>query len=525
MIDLGISYSLCPKNVIIQAGGKGSRMEYYCHNKPKALLPINGKPLIYHAFTMFPNANFIIIGDYLFDVLERYLSIFPPNNNYQLIKTTKKGTCAGLQDALDKLPSTEDVFMMWCDLYFTQTPKISHDQDNVLTIFTTQQYDCRFQVEYNNNNISIIEKLGNHHGIIGAFYSKIISLLQNIPPQGEFVEWLADTDIPKVIEQDNHVKEFGTLDIFSQHWQNNNNPRFFNEITFKPPYAYKKCMNKEYYHLIQAEQEWYKCVKKYNFPYIPKIYQQTDNSISMEYIVGKHPFNITEPSQQYEILHDIINALKHLHDLDRIDANNKDLHEIYIEKPLLRISHIKQLYPNIEKHKTLLINNIETPNLLHTKNNDNNISEKLLLPKESNFFTIIHGDPTFSNIIIDYNNQLYFIDARGKFGDTMLYGDPLYDYAKLYYSMIGNYDSFNKKQFTLEIRDDGHIANITVNNIYWKHLHNIFEELCPYPINDIQKVHAGIWLSLCGYVTEDIDSMLAAFYLGHYYMQKAKIGI
>ncbi len=66
--------------VIVQAGGKGSRMERLTRNKPKALVPVNNLPMIFHLFKKFPDKKFIIIGDYKFDVLKRYLHTFitPP---------------------------------------------------------------------------------------------------------------------------------------------------------------------------------------------------------------------------------------------------------------------------------------------------------------------------------------------------------------------------------------------------------------------------------------------------------------
>lgn len=59
------------KYIIVQAGGRGSRMELLTRNKPKALVPVNNLPMIFHLFKKFPDRKFIIIGDYKFDVLER----------------------------------------------------------------------------------------------------------------------------------------------------------------------------------------------------------------------------------------------------------------------------------------------------------------------------------------------------------------------------------------------------------------------------------------------------------------------
>jgi capsule biosynthesis phosphatase len=59
---------------------------------------------------------------------------------------------------------------------------------------------------------------------------------------------------------------------------------------------------------------------------------------------------------------------------------------------------------------------------------------------------IIHGDTVMTNIIINNNNKIKFIDMRGKCGDILtIYGDWLYDWAKLYQSLIG-YDSILLKK-------------------------------------------------------------------------------
>ena len=50
----------------------------------------------------------------------------------------------------------------------------------------------------------------------------------------------------------------------------------------------------------------------------------------------------------------------------------------------------------------------------------------------------IHGDPVFTNIIVDKNNRIRFIDMRGMQGETCtITGDMHYDYAKIYQSLVG----------------------------------------------------------------------------------------
>jgi NDP-sugar pyrophosphorylase family protein len=69
-------------HIIVQAGGRGSRLRHHTWNKPKCLVSVRGKPLLYHLFDKFPNAYFHIIGDYSFDQLEKYLEINPPTASY-----------------------------------------------------------------------------------------------------------------------------------------------------------------------------------------------------------------------------------------------------------------------------------------------------------------------------------------------------------------------------------------------------------------------------------------------------------
>ena len=75
--------------------------------------------------------------------------------------------------------------------------------------------------------------------------------------------------------------------------------------------------------------------------------------------------------------------------------------------------------------------------------------------------SVIHGDPVFTNIMINQFGKIKFIDMRGKIDDELtIFGDQNYDWAKLYQSLIG-YD---------EILDDK-----LINHEYKNNLIKIFE--------------------------------------------------
>ena len=76
--------------IIVQAGGKGTRMESLTRNKPKALVPVNNLPMIFHLFKQFPDKKFIVIGDYKYDVLKKYLAAFSGDYDISLVCATGK---------------------------------------------------------------------------------------------------------------------------------------------------------------------------------------------------------------------------------------------------------------------------------------------------------------------------------------------------------------------------------------------------------------------------------------------------
>ena len=94
-----------------------------------------------------------------------------------------------------------------------------------------------------------------------------------------------------------------------------------------------------------------------------------------------------------------------------------------------------------------------------------------------------------------------------------MYGDVDYDWAKLYYSINGNYDQFNRKKYSLCIAENE--IELTIKSTDWEDIENTFFDLIP-GINrrKIKLLHALIWLSLTTYAWDDFDSICGAFYNG-----------
>ena len=110
---------------------------------------------------------------------------------------------------------------------------------------------------------------------------------------------------------------------------------------------------------------------------------------------------------------------------------------------------------------------------------------------------MIHGDPSFSNSLVDKDNQIWLIDPRGSFGDTKIYGDRRYDWAKFYYSAVGNYDSMNSKKFSVKISDIPEVELEIASNGYEEYGEMILER-SGMSQREMDLIHATLGYLLLG---------------------------
>ena len=490
--------------IIIQAGGKGTRLEGLTRNKPKCLVPVNNLPIIFYAFQKFPQAEFTIIADYKTDVLEKYLRAFGSNYNYKIIKADKKGTASGIKEAISSFNSQESFMILWCDLILSNDFSFPETKGNYIGI--SKDFECRWSFI----DGKFIKEPSKENGVAGLFIFENKSVLKDIPEEGALVRWLSEQNI-----QFNRIdlygsKEIGTLLSYSDNNDSTPRCRPFNKIEFNDDIIIKQGINEQGKKIAIDEINWYKNVKETGYEFIPEIYEY--EPLKMKRVQGKniYDYDCITKSQKEEILDNIINALEKLHNLlPAIPAKKEDCIENYITKTFDRLSKIEYLVPFADK-EFLKINGQYYKNVFFDKEKFTEILTNMI-PKE---FRLIHGDCTFSNLMFDtFNMKTILIDPRGYFGKTKLYGDVDYDWAKLYYSIKGNYDQFNRKKFTLDIKENEVELAIKPNN--WEDMEEFFfDNVSGINKNKIKALHAVIWLSLTTYAWEDYDSICGAFYNG-----------
>lgn len=489
--------------LIIQAGGEGTRLKHLTNNKPKALLTYKGLPIIFHYFDLFKCDHTIIIGDYKYEVLEKYLS-FIPRSKYTLIRSYGKGTCSGLLDALELISIKTRIFYVWSDLYFER--RISIPDYSKPIIFVTNNFYCRWK--FSEDKLYIDNT--NNNGVFGLFYFPSKLFLDNLPNSGEFVKYLANkidlqsynTHRLSFIEDLGDIEKIDLTNVFLS-------SRSFNRIELMDDFIIKTPIGKKGRDLAKDEIGWYKFVSGLNYKFIPKIICYTPLKLEKHIPAIDLIENFTLESKK-NLLFRLLDVLSQLNKLGSKTSDEDAVLEMYYNKTYERLDFVRRSFPRIINNRIIKINNSECISPFFLK--DIIYLEVKSIAREVKKFDVIHGDLTLSNVLTKYDD-LYLIDPRGYFGSEKIFGDSDYDIAKIYYSFFGGYDLVNKGKYEILIDENDIVLsqeNFAVEQLeeaFWNYIGAQKKE-------KIELLHALIWLSLTGYVWENYDTMMYSFSKG-----------
>ena len=493
------------EHIVVQAGGKGTRLKHLTTNKPKALVPVENLPMIFHLFRKFPDKRFVIIADYHRDVLREYLAAFA-EVEYQVVDAAGEGTCGGVAQALALLPDGEPFMLTWSDLILPAAFELpAGDRD---WVGISQTFECRWS--YTDGEFA--EERSSEHGVAGLFVFRDKSSLSDIPASGELVRWLS---------QQGHAfdelglagtREFGLIAEYEALGLEKTRP--FNRATVVGERFIKEPLDEQGRSLARREAGWYRHAVKLGVNSIPELYEF--EPLTIERIDGKNIYEYSDlpVDRKRRILADLTTALCELHSLESAPADSFSTREAYYGKTVERLKAVRDLIPFTDR-KTITVNGRECRNVYFYKRE----LERALDAVSVERFAFIHGDPTFSNLMLRGGTDPVLIDPRGYFGYTKLHGDPNYDWAKLYYSVVGNYDQFNLKNFRLSLTQE--TVDLTVESNGWESLEEDLFALSAADPRTIKLLHAVIWLSLTTYAWQDYDSICGAFYNGIYYLEEA----
>ncbi len=338
-----------------------------------------------------------------------------------------------------------------------QNKRICFDLDNTLVTFPTVRNDYASvkPIKKNIDFLKYLKSFGNtiiiytarrmktHNGNIGKINSDIgkitFQTLDNFNiPYDEiyFGKPYADIYIDDLALNcfDDLEKEFG-------YYNNKIDPRDFHTIHMG---SIETIIKKGE---LEGEHFYYENIPSSLKDMFPLYILGNSKTITIEKING---LTVTElflsaTLTQNTFIH-ILNSVNRIHNCDIIQDDDINLYQNYATKFKRRYKQYDySLFENSEDIYESILKKLQ----YYEKNN---LGRK----------TVIHGDPVFTNIIINNYGKIKFIDMRGKVGEKLtIFGDWLYDWAKIFQSIIG-YDEILLSKF--------------IDNNYKKNVIDIFKD-------------------------------------------------
>jgi hypothetical protein len=198
---------------------------------------------------------------------------------------------------------------------------------------------------------------------------------------------------------------------------------------------------------------------------MPEFICSDETSYTMKYLDGYKPLFEVFPTFSLERKKNILERIHtHLQCLHNIESKIVTK-EVYTS--LLRTEMIDKLEERYDEVKDILkeFSHIKTVNKIPISSFDKCIQllkkkmENFIESKIYYFLNPIHGDCQFNNILCDKNDDLIFIDPRGYYGNSDLFGAAEYDLAKVKFALSGYGEFDSKEVVSLSIEQ----SNITID--------------------------------------------------------------
>ncbi|MDR1440369.1 MAG: NTP transferase domain-containing protein [Clostridiales bacterium] len=400
-----------------------------------------------------------------------------------------------------------------------------------------------------------LEAPSSDRGVAGLFAFRDKSRIAGVPDSGEFVRWLGQAGAEFAEVGLSGAREVGTAEAHAREAGRGYRCRPFNELSFAGGRVAKTPIGEQGEALARRERAWYREAAARGFARIPRIYSY--DPLEMEEVGGQNAFRGSRSDEEKKaLIGQIVGALSELHGLGAAPADAFSLQEAYYTKTMRRLDSVAGLIPYAGE-RSVAVNGRECRNPLRCRGE---LRDKVMaeLVEGAPPFALIHGDCTFSNIMAGGPRGVVLLDPRGYFGFTELRGDPRYDWAKLYYSIRGDYDQFNNGNFRLDV--GGGRAELEIGTSGFRGLESYYlgaiaglagrggqagqaeharlakhgggaggcagasgggsGDSAGASAGAIRLIHALIWLSLAAYAWEDYDSVCGAFYNGLYYLEE-----
>ena len=487
-------------NVIILSSGLSTRLKPITNEIPKVLVNVGKETALLRQYKYWKEQEgldtiYLVIHPKYIGLVESYIEM----NNLQGIEIIgepeSKGSLKAIANAVKYHPElSNNVFLNWSDLIpVSEVPKPY--KNTIYTHGNTHRYNI------DENGLTNVGKGGN---IPGLYYVKDMPDFSNGKDGEDFIDHAFNYYFVPIVD----LIDFGDMTKLVKAESEEQICREFNDVIISDRTVSKRALNPKGKELQAKELRWY----SKNPPNTPKIIDSDEESFVMERASGQPLYQVYEDGLEHEAL----NALATLHETNQQTVNQKivqrDIKIEVVKKTYERKEAIQRLLDNFGEIKSVngkpLIDFDEMCTILYDRLSWFN--------RQRGQYAFIHGDPNFSNTMWD-GQRISFIDPRGYFGETKLYGPETYDQAKVLYALSG-YDNFNAdSNFTYEI--DGAIngrsgTNLKLNIPALTSIKNMDPRNNQTFNEEVYHWLALIWVNLGGYFKNNPLKAVLAYYYG-----------
>lgn len=478
--------------VLITTSGVGSKLGYLTKFMNKAMIKLGKKPVISYIIEQYPeDFEFIISLGYFGDHIRQFLKLCYPGRNFIFVEV----------DNYNGEGSSQAYSMLCCKEYLNE-PFIYNDCDTIVNNLGSfinnfdfkDDFVCGYKIEslkyhtnYDAYNVSNWD-----HNLVTDMFKKGENTLPTYAYIGicgiydyeYFWKCLKEGINNKTIKSDfdvflnyyNHQKNLINYEV--NNWKDTGNVdniiHYRNEIednlnildkNDQSIFIFKNFVIKFFTNDKTVKNIVNRHKDLGNLTH--KITEHTTNFFKYDFIKGDTSIHWMNPYR----FKNMMSYFKKNNLWLSIDLEDPVFFEVYkkkfyIDKTIQRIETFKKEY-NIKEDKDIFINDILIPK-------EYTIEYMLSILSEQDEYvnsnaTSWHGDFTLENIIYNEDENKYtLIDCRDKFGDTVLFGDKLYDFGKMNHNLTFNFDNAISGKYNLSINNSIVRYSILVDSEVYK---------------------------------------------------------
>jgi dTDP-glucose pyrophosphorylase len=432
------------RSIIIPAAGLATRMKPLSRGVSKAMIPVNGRPLISYIIEKVYQEKdveeIVIVENEIGDISEFISRVYSNANIKCVVQAEKLGPLHAINVGFTALENADSGITIWLgdticlddfnysrDFLAVHTVADPHrwclvDNDGIL-------YDKPDEEVPTDSALIGIYNFANRKAFNKALEKGMkkpsrkgeyeISTLLEAYMKTEGSMWLANTD---------EWYDCGELNTYYESKARllSRTARSFNQIEVDTFYGTvtKSSSDQEKSNKIEAEKQWFKGLSEEQSLFCPRVLESKSGTLKMSLEAGTALNEVlVYDNLRTDIWHEIIRKILKVHHSvfhtcteDTISRDDASLYcfEHYYIKTRKRLDDIAKYVP-LRRNQTRFL-----------------LDTGLQLAGSPVWSQVMHGDSHLGNIIYDpHSGNIKFVDPRGVFGKTWTQGDIRYDMGKL----------------------------------------------------------------------------------------------